>query len=90
MMRYLLILILFIALMPSASAAVEPACSDFLFAEDAARAGVECDLPSVTEAGIVRDHSTGRRGRVSHIVDGDTLSILGDGTSIVTLSASEE
>lgn len=54
-------------------AATQTTCLNFLFAEDADRAGVTCDLPSVTEAGIVRPDASGRRGRVSHITDGDTL-----------------
>lgn len=88
MMRMLLVFVVLIALMPSASATVAPTCSAFLFAEDATRAGIECDLPSVTETGIVRPEPTGRRGRIAHIVDGDTLhATFGKTTEKVRLFA---
>jgi micrococcal nuclease len=51
----------------------QAACARFLFVEDAARSGVACALPGVAETGIVRSESTGRRGRIAHITDGDTL-----------------
>jgi len=65
------------------------ACAAFLFLEDAEAAGVAgCDLPGVEDAGIVRDHPTGRRGRVSRITDGDTFrATFGDREEIVRLFA---
>lgn len=73
-----------------AAAQANHGCATFLFREDAGATGVEgCDdLPTVIEAGIVRSEPTGRRGRVSHIVDGDTLhATFGDQTEKIRIFA---
>jgi micrococcal nuclease len=81
----ILIAALLLAPVPAFS---QDGCAGFLFAEDADRAGLTCDLPSVTEAGIVRPDPTGRRGRIAHIVDGDTLhATFGDTTEKIRLFA---
>ena len=92
-MNQLLTLLLMLAMFagaPRASAQTTDACAGYLFAEDAQLAGVAAcaDLPGVKEAGIVRDHPTGRRGRVSHITDGDTLrATFGGEEEIIRLFA---
>jgi micrococcal nuclease len=85
-----LIVVLLISMLVSTSipTTAQEGCDLFLFTEDADRAGLTCDLPSVTETGIVRSEPTGRRGRVSHIVDGDTLhATFGDLTEKIRLFA---
>jgi endonuclease YncB( thermonuclease family) len=90
--RFLIALLILASVAGSlrASAQAPDACAGYLFAEDAQRAGVDgCDdLPGVIDAGIIRDHPTGRRGRVSRITDGDTLRVtFGGDEEIIRLFA---
>jgi micrococcal nuclease len=81
-------LLLSLLVSPSGPANAQASCDLFLFVEDAERTGLECGLPSVTETGILRPEPTGRRGRVSHIVDGDTLhATFGDQTEKIRMFA---
>jgi micrococcal nuclease len=73
MVRIIITLVIALSIVPPSLSSAKVDCDSFQFTEDADRAGLECDLPIVTETGIVRPDPTGRRGRVSHIVDGDTL-----------------
>jgi micrococcal nuclease len=88
MIRLLITLLTAFTLLPSSAAVAQADCRGFLFQEDADRAGITCDLPSVTEAGIVRSEPTGRRGRIATITDGDTLqATFGDTTEKIRLFA---
>lgn len=88
-MRVVLVLALIVGLLPGlVSARQADSCTGFLFREDAERSGLNCDLPLVTEVGLVRSESTGRRGRIAHIVDGDTLhATFGESTEKIRLFA---
>jgi micrococcal nuclease len=88
MTRLIVVMVFIFSILPSTSVSAQSDCTDFLFLEDADRAGVECDLPSVIETGIIRSEPTGRRGRVAHIVDGDTLhATFGDETEKIRMFA---
>jgi micrococcal nuclease len=88
MVRIIVAIVFALSMAPSSPAIAQADCSRFLFVEDADSAGIDCDLPSVTETGIVRSEPTGRRGRVSHIVDGDSLhATFGDTTERIRIFA---
>lgn len=88
MTKLIIALMLSLLIVPSTPATAQLSCADFLFEEDADRAGASCDMPTVLETGIVRSESTGRRGRVVHTVDGDTLHArFGDQVEIVRILA---
>jgi len=86
MRKAIVALLLVYLVVPSLPVVAQDQCASYLFREDAERSGLTCDLPTVTETGIVRPESTGRRGRVAHIVDGDTLhATFGDQTERVRI-----